>query len=181
MNLPTLITLSRIVLAVVFLVSALRGDWQRACWLFAAAAATDMLDGALARLLKQKTRLGSFLDPAADKLLMFFGFVSLTGQGWLPVWLTTLVILRDLMISGGVFYFLFRGTFFNVRPTLISKGTTFLQIATLGYALLAAGPGIRPAFGEWVRALAALFTVVSGCQYFRMGLRILKGSYAEKG
>lgn len=174
MNLPNTLTLIRIVLSVPFLVFALRGDWLTAFWLFAIGASTDMIDGALARLLRQKTRLGTFLDPAADKLLMLFGFISLSRSGALPLWLAVLVIARDLMISGGVIFFCYRKKELTIRPTLTSKGTTAFQIATLGYALLAVTFGIDLPGGSWLVGVTGLLTAISWYQYFRIGLKILK-------
>lgn len=174
MNLPNTLTLIRIVLSIPFFVFALREDWFVAFWLFAIGASTDMIDGALARLLKRKTRLGAFLDPAADKLLMLFGFISLCRSGALPLWLVALVVARDVMISGGVIFFCCRKKELTIRPTLTSKGTTAFQIATLGYALLAVTFGIDLPGDPWLIGATAFLTAISGYQYFWIGLKILK-------
>lgn len=170
-NLPNLLTCLRGVIALGFLFFSLQGSWLISFWLFTAGALTDMVDGALARLLRQKTAVGAFLDPVADKLLMLFGFLSLTRFGLLPLWLTLVVVARDLMISGGVFFFWRKKIAVVYRPTLLSKMTTLFQILTLLGALWAASYGSRRPGYEGI--IAGGLTLASGIQYFIMGLKIL--------
>lgn len=173
LNLPNLLTLCRVPIAGAFLFYALQGRWVISFWLFVIGAVTDMVDGALARLLHQKTQTGAFLDPMADKLLMFFGFLTLALSGFLPWWLFTLVFARDLMISAGVFFLRARKIPHLYQPTFLSKANTFFQFFTVSVALYVAAFGIMRgvAYEQW---MAGLLTVVTGVQYFRIGLRILK-------
>lgn len=174
-NLPNSLTLLRLVVAVVYLLLALQGEWRTAFWLFVIGGFTDMVDGALARLLRQKTRTGAILDPAADKLLMFFGFLSLLLVGGVPVWFFWLVFLRDLMISAGVLYFCLKKIYIEYRPTLLSKATTLAQIITLVLALgHAAYQWPQRPLSYWI---TGFLTACSGIQYVGMGLGLLKKNH----
>src|SRR3954471_2323984 len=96
LTLPNALTLLRIILAPVFLVLYVRGDTLRALAAFAAAAATDGLDGLVARVLDQRSHLGAVLDPIADKFLAACALFALAGRGQLPMWLPVFVLSRDL-------------------------------------------------------------------------------------
>ncbi len=171
-NLPNLLTLCGIPIAVAFLVYAIEGRWMIAFWLFVIGALTDMVDGTLARLLHKKTNTGAFLDPMADKLLMFFGFLTLTLNHLIPWWLFALVFARDLMISLGVFYLRSRKIPLVYHPTILSKATTFFQFLTVSLALYAAAFGaVRgEGYGQWI---TGVLTAVTGVQYFTIGLKLL--------
>ena len=103
MNLPNLITLSRLVLTVVFVVAAsadnVAGNWV-ALVTFCLAAASDWLDGYLARKMGLVTQLGKLLDPLADKILVCTGFVFFTMRGLCPLWATALIIGREFLVTG---------------------------------------------------------------------------------
>ena len=186
MNLPNAISLIRSVAAFVFLYFALAGEWRIAFPIFWIAALTDMIDGSLARLLGQRTRLGAFLDPMADKLLMFFGFLSLTIHRILPLPLTGLVVARDLLIVLGLVFLKWRRVPVVYRPTYLSKATTFFQILTLLGGLLST-QGIPAASYDrifsvarlLVQGVTALLTAATGVQYFRMGWRMLPNAKTE--
>jgi CDP-diacylglycerol--glycerol-3-phosphate 3-phosphatidyltransferase len=102
-NLPNAITLSRLVMTVVFVVAAsLRTDGGHmvALVMFALAAASDWLDGFLARRLGLVTPLGKLLDPLADKILVCTGFVYFAVEGLCPLWVTALIIAREFLVTG---------------------------------------------------------------------------------
>src|SRR5215208_4914468 len=101
LNLANALTALRNVQAPVFLVLYVEGGRLRALAAFAVAAATDVLDGLVARVLRQQTRLGAFLDPIADKFLAACALVALAATGRLPVWLPVLVFTRDLFQLAG--------------------------------------------------------------------------------
>ncbi|MFD0386583.1 CDP-alcohol phosphatidyltransferase family protein [Tistrella bauzanensis] len=101
-QLPNLITTARILTVPVIVWLVLRGFMTEAFWLFLVAGASDAVDGWIARRFDARTRLGTWLDPLADKLLISGTFVALGWQNWLPVWLVMAVVFRDLMIVGGV-------------------------------------------------------------------------------
>ncbi len=95
LTIPNLLTGLRIALAPVFLVLYVTGDTRRALVAFAVAAVSDVLDGIAARALDQRTRLGAFLDPIADKILAACALFALAARGQLPWWVPILVVSRD--------------------------------------------------------------------------------------
>ncbi len=97
--------------------------------LFAVAGISDGLDGFLAKHYHWESRLGSILDPIADKLLLVASFATLTWLGALPVWLLWLVIARDLIIIGGGLAYHYKVGQFDLTPLWSSKINTTLQIA----------------------------------------------------
>src|SRR5690606_8368049 len=112
MNLPNSLTLSRIFLVPVFLTVLLSGDFELTLggvvmnedWLalviFLSAAATDFLDGYIARSRRQVTTLGKLLDPIADKLLISAAFISLVELERVPAWVVVLIVGREFAVSG---------------------------------------------------------------------------------
>lgn len=174
-NLANALTAIRLVLAPVFLVLYVEGDRLRALAAFAAAAATDLLDGLVARALHQHTRIGALLDPAADKLLAACALVALAATGRLPTWLPVLVISRDLaQVAGAI---LLRGTHHPVpvAPTRIGKYATVALAVTVVLALagdLGADPGgTTGPFVVVLALLAAECVAISFVQYFLFFLR----------
>lgn len=102
LNLPNLLTLFRILLVpllVVALLTKFEGKEYVALGLFLLAAATDVLDGWLARRQRKITRLGKLLDPAADKILMSAAFISLVELGVAPAWMVVLIVAREFAVS----------------------------------------------------------------------------------
>lgn len=143
-TLPNVLTISRIALTPAIGYFIWSGMNTEALYCFAAAAVTDLLDGVLARSLKQQSHLGAILDPVADKLLMTTCFVALYKVGVLPIWLFGSFICRDMgLLIGGVIlrYLSFHDgrpswkEFINFnrypmptfKPTLASKCNTLLQ------------------------------------------------------
>lgn len=189
MNLPNLITIFRILASFVFLYYGLKREWAIAFPIFCVAAFSDMVDGTIARLLRQRTQLGGFLDPTADKLLMFFSFLVLTLNHTLPVALTVAVYARDLLICIGLAILYFKKIPIVYRPTYLSKFTTLFQIATIFAALLMTQELSRfrgTIYGKilyegfpFILAATALLTVTTGVQYFRIGLNLLKNETSK--
>jgi cardiolipin synthase len=173
MNLPNALTLFRILLVPAFLIAVIYGRLATALILFITAGITDLLDGVLARRYGHETILGSFLDPVADKLLMTVSFISLAVIGLLPPWLGVLAVSKDLFVVIGTAVLYFSGQPVAAVPTLWGKQTTFLQIVTLGLALLFAVTGgdgwmLGPLF-----VLTGAVTAFSGLHYIVSGLRSL--------
>ncbi len=183
LNLANALTALRIVLAPVFLVLYVHGDRVRALAAFAAAAATDVLDGLVARALHQPTRLGAFLDPIADKFLAACALFALAASGQLPLWLPVLVVTRDLFQLLGAAILRTLHHTIPVAPTRIGKYATFALAITVLLALagefgaIAAAPAssLVAAFG----LLAAECLVVSWVQYFLFFLRAVRGARPE--
>ena len=178
LNLANALTALRILLAPVFLVLYVGGFRLRALAAFAAAAATDVLDGLVARVLDQQTRLGAFLDPIADKFLAACALVALAATGRLPAWLPVLVVTRDLFQLAGAA--ILRGTHHTVpvAPTRIGKYATVGLAMTVVLALagdFGADPGRE--LGPFVIAfalLAAGCVALSFAQYAIFFLRAIR-------
>jgi cardiolipin synthase len=164
---PNLLTLLRICLAPFLIVAVLERRFGLAFGLFLVAACTDAMDGLLARWLRQRTMLGQYLDPVADKLLLSSLFLVLTHMGILEPRIAVMVFGRDLgMLLVAVI--LYATT--NLRdfhPSLLGKANSFCQVLAIGVVLLSL---IDPQ--SWVMATriavldaTILLTVVSGFHY----------------
>src|ERR1700730_17706775 len=125
-------------------IQILDGHYRIAFALFMLAGVSDALDGLLARMLSQKTTLGQYLDPIADKLLMSTLFVVLTHVGMVPRYVTVLVFSRDLGILLIATLLFATGTLRDFRPSLLGKLNTLVQIlglvAVLSERLYPLGP-----------------------------------------
>lgn len=178
-NIPNTLTLLRILLTPLFAICLIKHLLSDALLVFAIAALTDGLDGLVARVFRQKTTLGVYLDPAADKLLLATAFVTLAIQGVIPSWLTVIVMTRDVLIFFGVALLNIMDREFEARPTLLSKITTVAQLATVWLVLM----GFQtPELGQMRWPLfwfTAIMTVVSGFQYIYRGLNILQEDTPE--
>ncbi len=178
MNLPNTLTLIRILLTPFFFTALLyyAGGDERfrilAIIFFTAAALTDAADGLLARLLNQRTALGKFLDPLADKLLLLSGFLGVLFVGTLsyrpPIWVIVIVVFRDLFILGGLLVVFLATGSAHVRPNFLGKLTTAVQMATL-IAILLQSPLSVPLWHA-----AALLTLASCLVYAGRDLTALK-------
>ncbi|WP_229677832.1 CDP-alcohol phosphatidyltransferase family protein [Caldovatus sediminis] len=165
-TLPNAITLARIcaVPAAVWLMLQERLDL--AFWLFVGAGVSDAVDGWLARVRNARSALGAVLDPVADKVLLVSVYVTLAAVHVLPSWLAILVVFRDLLIVGGVLVLAVIGAPPRIRPLLISKVNTALQIALAALALLVGGYALD--LGGLLAAmvwLVAASTLASGAAY----------------
>ena len=178
LNLANALTAARILLAPIFLVLYVEGDRLRALAAFAAAAATDLLDGLVARALHQHTRVGAFLDPIADKFLAACALIALAATGRLPAWLPIAVVGRDLAQLAGAAVLRGTGHAIPVAPTRIGKYATFALAATVVLALATEfGAYARSDAGAWAAALgllAAECLALSFGQYFLFFLRALR-------
>ena len=175
-NIPNTLTLLRILLTPLLAIFLIKHLFDFALLTFAIAALSDAVDGLVARLFRQKTTLGAFLDPAADKLLLITAFVTLAIQELIPSWLAVIVITREVLILSGVALFTITGHAFEPRPSILSKITTVAQIAGVLFVL------VRPHIPEIAQLrlqsplfwFAAGMTIVSGFQYIYRGLNILQ-------
>jgi cardiolipin synthase len=164
---PNLLTLLRICMAPFLVAAILENRFELGFILFVAAGLTDALDGLLARWLKQRTVLGQYLDPVADKLLLSTLFLVLLHQGLMPVRVTVLVFGRDvciLLVSAILYAAAGRREF---QPTVFGKANTLAQVLAVAVVLLH-----QLTHAPWVVALRAfalwatiLLTVVSGLHY----------------
>jgi cardiolipin synthase len=173
MNIPNFLTILRILAIPLFIILLSYGYYQLALLFFICAGVTDALDGFLARTLKQKTSLGSYLDPIADKLLLSTSFVAFSVLKLMPAWLSILVISRDVIILGGILVLLVNEFSVAINPTMISKCTTTLQLVTIGLVLLFQVLEKQFIPLQMVFWTTGLFTVVSGIDYVRRGIRLI--------
>jgi len=173
MNIPNLLTLLRILLVPLIVIFLIDEAYLKALITFFISGITDALDGFLARLLHQKTVLGAYLDPIADKALLVTCFLTLSIEGIIPGWLTVVVISRDVIILAGTFILFMMSVSFEIKPILISKITTALQIITVLLVLILKSlPGSFDY--SWILFLywlTALFTIISGLKYISVGMK----------
>ena len=173
LNLPNFLTLLRILTIPVFLEFLSYHFYWEALVVFALGGVTDFLDGFTARRMNQQTALGAYLDPVADKLLVITSFIMLGSIGGIPMWLAIVVVVRDVLIVLGyvIVYFLI-GERLQVKPTLIGKWSTTLQLLTLAVALIMLHDPrlLNPRVLDIFVVSTAVVTVVSGCQYLYRGL-----------
>lgn len=163
---PNAICVLRILLIVPFVSALYSGSYTTALILIVVAGLSDGLDGLLARTFNWRTRLGSLLDPAADKLLVMSAFLSLTRLDLVPAGLTAIVILRDVVIVSGALAYQRVAGHLTGEPTLISKLNTVCQLAFLVLTITHAQWEQPGAF--WLTLLGGLvvFTsVTSGLRY----------------
>ncbi|MFL6584650.1 MAG: CDP-diacylglycerol--glycerol-3-phosphate 3-phosphatidyltransferase [Chthoniobacterales bacterium] len=153
-------------------------EWQRfaAIIVFLLAAASDGVDGYVARRYNQRSSLGVILDPIADKGLLLSGIITLSISNWsksdpdfghFPAWFPVLVITRDAVILiGAVILHLLNGKV-NVKPSWVGKVATVLQMAAIAWVMLQ----LRFLPLMWVVIAAGLFTLGSGVIYVLDGIR----------
>ena len=180
MGLANWLTILRIVLIPVFVTLLVYRKLGLALVVFGAAALTDLLDGWVARTRGMSSRLGAFLDPLADKLLLIASFVTLTWLKALPFWITAVVFSRDVMLIVGALLIHMVGGRIYPRPTWAGKAATFLQILAV-LAGLGAHWFLLPVSPKPIIWLAAIFTVASGLQYIVQGMRFLNAAHAAEG
>ncbi len=165
LRLPNVLTLARLGLAPFVVMAITSGEGMLALLLLATAGLLDGLDGWAARRLRQKTALGAWLDPLADKVLLVGALTALYLRGLLPGWFVLTAVLRDLVIIAGVLAWVRWIGALEIAPSRISKWTTALQIAA-GLTALAASLWSVPAFFVQAMVWAAwALTVASGIDY----------------
>ena len=169
MGLANWLTTLRILLIPVFVTLLVYRRPGAALIVFCLASLTDLLDGYIARSRGHQTRLGAFLDPVADKLLLTSAFVTLTYLKVIPFWIAAVVVSRDLVLSVGVLVIHVSGGSVQPVPSWLGKASTALQMITVLVAMLLQNTavGVLRAFAY----TTALFTVASGLQYIVAGLK----------
>jgi cardiolipin synthase len=167
-HLPNLISVMRIVLVLPVVQALAGGRYELALLLFGVAAVSDGVDGFLAKHYNWTSRLGKFLDPLADKLLLVAVFIMASWGNLVPWWVAALAIARDLVIAGGAVIFRLWFGPLDGRPTLLSKINTGAQILCLLAAILYAAEGVPPHALVTALAFASAFTTIaSGMDYTR--------------
>lgn len=173
MNIPNIISVLRILSVPLLVILLMNGRMLAALLVFFLAGLSDAIDGFLARLLKQKTAIGAFIDPLADKLLLNTSYITLAILEILPNWLAVLVVSRDVIILMGFGILFLTERPVEVKPTIDSKVNTAVQLACVLYFL--AHDYLMPGEG-WdltVLFVTAFFTLLSGFRYICIGFKAL--------
>lgn len=180
------LTILRMVFVPCFVILLIYGYPKVATIVFLLAGITDGLDGLLARKLQQKTVLGSFLDPMADKILLTAAFVTLTVPSiplvlHIPTWLTILTISRDVLIALSVLIIHLQTHHSSFPPSLLGKCTTAVQLLTVGVCLLA-NFEIKIAIEVFPLVVYSTlaFTLASGLHYSYTSVKLI-ASYQVAG
>lgn len=127
-NIANFITMGRVIAVPVIFWLLLNGSSELAFFVFCAAGISDAVDGFIARYFNQKTELGAYLDPIADKLLIVSIYIALGVKAEIPLWLVIAVVSRDLLILGGVMLTWLMERPIDIKPVLVSKLNTVAQI-----------------------------------------------------
>jgi cardiolipin synthase len=175
--LPNLISLARLLAVPLAIWLILQDRYGTAFWVFAAAGASDALDGFIAKQFGLRTVLGGFLDPLADKALLMSVYVSLGYRGQVDTWLVILIVSRDVLIIGGAILYQTVTQSLTMQPLLISKINTAAQIALVMLLLAKLGLGMTHDYGiiDAMVAIVAATTVLSGGAYVAIwGWRIFR-------
>jgi cardiolipin synthase len=170
-TIPNIITLARILLTPLFIIFLIQGRYQRALAVFLLAGVSDLADGLIARTLQQRSRLGTYLDPMADKILMSASFVTLSIYRQIPSWLTVVVISRDVAMALGVLIFKLADYPLVIKPSLAGKLTTTMQVATVLLVLVGKIWAVPREVLWGCFWLTGGLTAVSGIHYVYGGLK----------
>lgn len=166
MTVPNLTTILRLLLVPGVVLAMLQARWEWAFAGFLVAGVSDAVDGFIARQFNQRSQLGAYLDPIADKTLLVSVFVVLGYIGELPLWLVIAAVSRDGLIVCAVLLSTIIGNPVEMKPLLVSKVNTAVQIllACIVLAELAFGMGFGP-LRLLLIILSGLLTVASAAAY----------------
>ncbi|GAB4312536.1 MAG: hypothetical protein Kow0059_03150 [Candidatus Sumerlaeia bacterium] len=188
LTLPTLLGFARMGLTPFIAISLMSGEGTMGFYLYVVAALTDAFDGLLARWFNWQSRLGSYVDPLADKVLINTTFLVLAlapaAPVRVPLWLALPVLLRDLIVIGGIAALLFKIGGFTISPSRLGKLAIIAQMTVT--ALLMFESYVRARDGETLLepalipacAVTLVLTLLSGWQYVRRGRQMWKGRRA---
>lgn len=171
-NVANVLTVARILLVPVFVICLIKGGagWRLAALAaFGAASFTDLLDGRLARNRGLVTDFGKIADPIADKALTGAALITLSVIGELPGWVTALILVRELGITGLRFAVIKRGV---IAASQGGKLKTLLQIIAICLYVLPASAGVPAWVREVVMAAAVVVTLVTGVDYVIRAARL---------
>lgn len=165
-TIPNLITIGRLFLVPFTIWLIVQGDAVTAFWIFILAGVSDAVDGFLARQFNLRSELGSYLDPLADKVLLVSIYVTFAILNEIPLWVTILIVSRDILIVGAVMLAGMLGQPVAMRPRIISKANTAAQIVLAGLVLgdLAFAPDLAMARNVTV-VLVGFLTIASTAVY----------------
>lgn len=177
-NIPNILTVVRILLTPLFVIFLLKDMFLHALIVFTVAGISDALDGLIARCFNQRTVLGAYIDPIADKLLAMSAFISLAVLKIIPSWLAVIVISRDILIVLGIAIFTMTGINIEMKPSIDSKCTTVAQLTTVTLVLLGqvTSSDFIMKYLPMLYWLTAGLVITSGIHYMYIGLNIFQNS-----
>ena len=147
-QIPNIITFMRCILILPIMWLLLNARYDEAFYLFIVAGISDGIDGYLARTYNCRTKLGSIADPLVDKLFIVCTLMVLAFIHQIPLWLLIIVVIRDLLLVGAVAFDYIRGHVYEIKPTLISKINTVMQVLFVIAILASLGP---VPLSEWIK------------------------------
>jgi len=165
-TIPNLITIARLFLVPLTIWLLISGYPTLAFCAFVVAGISDGVDGLIARQFNQYSVIGAYLDPLADKALLVSIYVTFAITGELPVWLTILVVSRDMLIVGGVILAWMLDRPIAMRPRVVSKTNTVVQIVLAAVVLadVAFSFGFEPITNVLI-GIVSVFTLASAVVY----------------
>lgn len=182
LGVANLLTLFRVVCIPIFILFYALHEYGVVLIVFILAAATDMIDGTVARLLKENGRLGALLDPLADKLCMLTVFVALAISEVVPWWFVFVILVRDIVVVTGVVYVKLKNIDFRIRAILSSKIATLAETIAAAFALVYV---TYPQSTIWVYPvgdivygsilIASVLILIATMRYLKLGVELLEG------
>ncbi len=180
MTIPNLISLGRLLSVPLIIYLIMNASYGWAFALFLLAGASDAIDGYIAKALNQTSTLGIYLDPLADKALIVSVYLTLGLRGMIEDFVVILVIFRDVLIVGGLLLLLVLRKHWEVRPVLVSKVNTGVQIFLAGAVLAQSGLSMAMAEIVQIATYAVVATTVgSGTWYLVVWARQMAGADAR--
>jgi len=164
-DIPNLISITRIILVIPVVVFIFSGDYLVALLLFVIAGVSDGIDGYLARQFRWQSRLGSILDPIADKLLLMASFISLSMVDLVSGWLVVAAVTRDVIILIGALIYHFYIGKYDMSPSYVSKFNTFMQILLVVAVLSIQITQIPLWVIDWIVYITIMTILLSGLSY----------------
>lgn len=171
LSIPNLLTLARIILTPFIVYAIVESEPTTALVFMGVAGLTDMLDGAIARYFNQRSTVGAYLDPLADKLMLISSIVTLFLIGQMPLYMFLAVVFRDAVIVVGAVAYELVTRKLEMQPTLTSKATTFMQIMLVLLILASEAWRIPEAYLQAVIWVTFALTCISGLQYMIVWMR----------
>lgn len=177
LTIPNILSCLRILLIPFFIAMVLRHKPWWSLFIFILAGFTDILDGLTARIWHQKSKMGSYLDPTGDKLLLTAAFIllsfpSLSTPNTIPSWLTFFVIGRDVLIVFSAFIINQLTGQTEFTPTITGKASTICQMGVLFLVLFYNYLETSPAFFQQLFQLTLILTLISAVHYGFVGFRM---------
>ncbi|MEM5500562.1 CDP-alcohol phosphatidyltransferase family protein [Ahrensia kielensis] len=165
-TLPNLITLARLFTVPLIIYLIVLGNWTAALVLFVLAGISDAVDGIIARKYGLGSEVGAYLDPISDKVLLTAVFIALGYYEVVPIWFVFLVVARDVLIIGAVVLSTIMGADVDIKPLMISKANTLVQIGLAAYLIATkAGFFSIPILGSALIYIVAALTLASTAAY----------------